>query len=263
VTDMRRILDAAQAAEHDLALKTMPPPGTAIQDERCFDCGKMSGNDWSQCGKGPCSTPMSPLYDPVHRMRMIAAARAIDANPPTHRYDFETGEAVPLTSAGADDLDRMRVVLDRPDLVTDLMTDHGVERRLPRDQRQDMIANWAELAFGREEATGLPQRGLRLLEEAIEAFQATGGDEAIAHKLVAYVFARPPGTIGQELGGVAVTVLALAAAAGLSADEEECREIHRVLSKPLREFAERNANKNAAGFKIEAPGVVLGKRSQP
>ena len=121
---------------------------------------------------------------------------------------------------------------------------------LPRDQRQVMIASWAEMAFGSEEATGLPQRGLRLLEEAIEAFQACGGDEAIAHKLVAFVFARPKGTIAQELGGVAVTVLALAAAVGVSADEEECREISRVLSKPIREFTQRNADKNAAGFKI-------------
>ena len=126
-----------------------------------------------------------------------------------------------------------------------------IERKLTRDQRQEMIARWAEQAFGREQATSLPQRGLRLLEEAIEAFQASGGDEAMAHKLVAFVFARPPGTVGQELGGVAVTALLLAAAAGLSADEEECREVHRVLSKPLREFTERNANKNAAGFLVE------------
>ena len=128
----------------------------------------------------------------------------------------------------------------------------SVERNLPRDQRQVMITDWAKMAFGGVEATSLPQRGLRLLEEATEAFQACGGDEAIAHKLVAYVFARPPGEIGQELGGVAVTVLALAAAAGLSADEEECREVHRVLSKPLREFTERNANKNAAGLLIQS-----------
>ena len=126
----------------------------------------------------------------------------------------------------------------------------AVERAIPRDKRQAIITNWARMAFGEAEATGIPQRGLRLLEEAIEAFQACGGDEAIAHQLVKYVFERPPGQIGQELGGVAVTVLALAAAAGLSADEEECREVHRVLSKPLREFTERNANKNAAGFKI-------------
>ena len=126
----------------------------------------------------------------------------------------------------------------------------AAEHSLPRDQRQEMIANWARAAFGEAAATGLPQRGLRLLEEAIEAFQACGGDEAMAHKLVSFVFARPPGMVGQELGGVAVTVLALAAAAGLSADEEECREIHRVLSKPLGEFTQRNAAKNAAGFKI-------------
>jgi NTP pyrophosphatase (non-canonical NTP hydrolase) len=124
---------------------------------------------------------------------------------------------------------------------------------LPRDQRQATTAVWARGAFGEAEATSVPQRGLRLLEEAIEAFQACGGDEAMAHKLVAFVFARPPGMVGQELGGVAVTVLLLAAAAGLSADEEECREIHRVLSKPLREFTERNANKNAAGFLVELP----------
>lgn len=137
------------------------------------------------------------------------------------------------------------------------MKDHDTERSLPRDQRQELIARWVALAFGGAEATSVQQRGLRLLEEAIEAFQACGCDEAIAHRLVAYVFARPPGEIGQELGGVAVTTLALAAAAGLSADEEEAREIHRVFSKPIREFTARNASKNAAGFKIVETGAQL------
>lgn len=116
-------------------------------------------------------------------------------------------------------------------------------RSLPRDQRQGMITAWVETAFGHEEATGLPQRGLRLLEEALEAFQACGGNEEIARELGARVFAHPPGMIGQELGGVAVAALALAAAVGLSADEEECREIHRVLSRPVGEFTRRNATK--------------------
>jgi len=126
-------------------------------------------------------------------------------------------------------------------------------RGISRDLRQVMLVDWAHLAFGDVEATSVPQRGLRLLEEAIEAFQACGCDEAMAHKLVSFVFARPPGTVGQELGGVAVTALLLAAAAGVSADDEEVREVHRVLSKPLHEFSERNANKNAAGFKIAQP----------
>lgn len=127
-----------------------------------------------------------------------------------------------------------------------------VTGKTPRNQRQELLARWAEQAFGRDEAASVSQRGLRLLEEAIEAFQACGGDEAIAHKLVSFVFARPVGALSQELGGVAVTTLALAAAAGLSADEEECREICRVLSMPLHKLAQRNASKNAAGFKMEA-----------
>lgn len=130
--------------------------------------------------------------------------------------------------------------------------ENTLERLLPRDRRQAMIAAWAELAFGREEATGLPQRGLRLLEEAIAAFQACGGPVELAHELVTYVFKRPCGMIGQELGGVAVALLALAAAAGRSADAEECLETQRVLSKPVEEFSRRNAAKNAAGFKVSA-----------
>ena len=131
------------------------------------------------------------------------------------------------------------------------------ERGLSRDQRQVRICDWAKMAFGEAEVISVPQRGLRLLEEAIEAFQACGCDEAMAHKLVTFVFARPPGTVGQELGGVAVTVLLLAAAAGLSADEEEAREIHRVLSKPVGEFTARNASKNAAGFTADPTPVVV------
>lgn len=136
----------------------------------------------------------------------------------------------------------------------------SVEHLASRDRRQAMIAAWAELAFGREEATGLPQRGLRLLEEAIEVFQACGAPAELAHELVTHVFKRPCGMIGQELGGVAVSLLALAAAAGRSADAEECLEIHRVLTMPVEDFSRRNAAKNAAGFKISAapaPEVVL------
>jgi NTP pyrophosphatase (non-canonical NTP hydrolase) len=110
------------------------------------------------------------------------------------------------------------------------------------------VFSWAKAAFGEEQATSLQQRGLRLLEEAVEAFQSVGGDISQAHKLVGYVFARPPGVLHQELGGVGVTVLALAAAAGLSADEEESREVSRILAKPLKHFTDRNQAKNDAGL---------------
>jgi hypothetical protein len=48
---------------------------------------------------------------------------------------------------------------------------------MQRNQRQADVFAWAQAAFTVEQATSLPQRGLRLLEEAIEAFQATGTPE--------------------------------------------------------------------------------------
>jgi hypothetical protein len=124
------------------------------------------------------------------------------------------------------------------------------ERPEARDTRQRKVGEWCEAAFGTEHATSLPQRGVRLLEEAIEAYQAAGGDLAMGHKLLDFVFARPVGQLGQELGGIGITLLALAQAAGLSADGEEAREFDRVLAKPLSHFTARNEAKNAAGFNV-------------
>lgn len=123
-----------------------------------------------------------------------------------------------------------------------------IDESADRNARQKIVSEWCRAAFGDKQAMNLPQRGVRLLEEAIEAYQAAGGYATMAHLLVDYVFERPKGQLHQELGGVAVTLLALAEAAGLSADAEEVREIQRVLAKPLTEFKARNATKNAAGF---------------
>lgn len=128
---------------------------------------------------------------------------------------------------------------------------HGFEDVLGKDERelrQQRVFAWAKAAFGEAQATSLAQRGLRLLEEAAEAFQAAGGTAELARACVDHVFSRPTGTLGQELGGVGVTLLALAAAADTSADYQESREVERVLSKPLEHFAQRNAAKNAAGL---------------
>lgn len=119
-----------------------------------------------------------------------------------------------------------------------------------RDSRQRRVAEWCAAAFGADHAASIPQRGIRLLEEAIEAYQACGCTEEMAHRLVKHVFANEPGKLNQEIGGVSVTMLALAEAANLSAEVEEIREVERVLAKPLEHFAKRNAAKNAAGFNV-------------
>jgi NTP pyrophosphatase (non-canonical NTP hydrolase) len=122
-----------------------------------------------------------------------------------------------------------------------------------RDERQQVVYHWGVAAFGVAHMESLPQRGIRLLEEAIEAYQATGATAETAHKLVDYIFARPPGKLEQELGGVAITLLALATTAGLSAEETEVKELKRVLAKPSAHFAKRNEEKNAAGFNLVEP----------
>ena len=123
-----------------------------------------------------------------------------------------------------------------------------------RDMRQTITTQWARKAFGDNSIVSVPQRGLRLLEEAIECAQACGVPIDKAQALLEFVYHRPVGVIAQEIGGIGVTMLVLATACGLSADEEEAREVARVLAKDPAEFAARNAAKNAAGFDLTKNG---------
>lgn len=130
------------------------------------------------------------------------------------------------------------------------LPDGTVLRMDERDQRQAALAEWAAAAFGSGHAASIPQRGVRMLEEAIEAAQAAGVDLAMAHKLLDFVYARPIGELRQELGGLGLATLLLAHSAGYSADAEEMREMARVMAKPPEYFRARNEAKNAAGFNL-------------
>lgn len=121
-----------------------------------------------------------------------------------------------------------------------------------RKVRQEVAVRWATDCFGADHVNSVEQRAIRFFEEAVELYQAAGGDLAMGHKLLDFVFNRPVGTIEQELGGVGNTVLLLANAAGLDADEAELKEMIRVLSKDPSEFMKRNEEKNAAGFHVGA-----------
>ena len=119
---------------------------------------------------------------------------------------------------------------------------------ITRQDRQSRVLAWAREAFGPEESSSIVHRGLRLLEEAVEAAQAAGVDRAQAHRLLEYVYDRPVGELPQELGGLGITLLALSAAAGLDADACEQREFDRIMALAPEHFRQRNARKNAAGF---------------
>lgn len=124
---------------------------------------------------------------------------------------------------------------------------------LDRRLRQRQVHDWCVAAFGDDHARSIQQRGVRLAEEAIEAAQACGCDKDMLHRLIDHVYSKPVGDLRQEAGGVGVTLLALAAAAGIDADGAELAEVDRVINLPLEHFAKRNAAKNAAGFNVMDP----------
>ena len=73
----------------------------------------------------------------------------------------------------------------------------------------------------------LTERNHRFLEEALELVQSTGCTASEAHQILDYVFNRPIGEPGQELGGTMVTLAALATASGLNMDTASEAELER------------------------------------
>jgi NTP pyrophosphatase (non-canonical NTP hydrolase) len=119
---------------------------------------------------------------------------------------------------------------------------------LDRTARQAIAEAWGINAFGKLEVHNVAQRTIRLNEESVEACQVANVDPDLLHEQIDEVYSRPVGELNQEIGGIGLCVLLLAASAGLDADQEENREVKRVLNKPVKYFTARNADKNARGF---------------
>lgn len=117
-----------------------------------------------------------------------------------------------------------------------------------RDILQSEVSAWVSETFGQDQASSIPVRALRFMEEAIELFQACGMPESKVHELATFIYAKPPGDFTQELGGTGTTLLALAAAAQVSASKAEWEEFQRVLSIDPAHFRARNQSKLDAGF---------------
>ena len=79
---------------------------------------------------------------------------------------------------------------------------------------QICVGLWIKACLGPLIAADVTERNHRFLEEALELVQSKGCTASEAHQLVDYVFSRPVGEPFQELGGVMVTLAALADAAG-------------------------------------------------
>lgn len=75
---------------------------------------------------------------------------------------------------------------------------------------QERVRNWMVACFGHEIPKDKVERNHRFLEEALELVQAAGCTSIEAYRLVDYVYGRPVGELSQEIGGVMVTLMALA-----------------------------------------------------
>lgn len=117
-----------------------------------------------------------------------------------------------------------------------------------RDERQAKIGQWVQECFGPDQASSIEQRALRLMEEVVELAQVSNCNKQQLHHLIEYVYRRESGNQAQEIGGVALCLMAYGAAAELSIDACELQELNRVLSKSPEVFNVRNSEKNAAGL---------------
>lgn len=93
---------------------------------------------------------------------------------------------------------------------------------------QARVAAWMLECFGAEISADKVERADRFVEEVLELAQSIGWTPDRGHALVDYVFARPIGEPGQEVGGVMVTLAALCNVFDLNIDAEATREVNRI-----------------------------------
>lgn len=107
---------------------------------------------------------------------------------------------------------------------------------------QNSVRRWLIKCFGAEFAEDKCERSHRFLEESLELVQACGCTSEESHRLVDYVFSRPPGEKKQEVGGVAVTLAALCSAQGIDLNDALRVELSRINNK-IEAIGEKQRNK--------------------
>ncbi len=113
-------------------------------------------------------------------------------------------------------------------------------------KRQELVLKWAVNTFG-PDATKRRVRAAMLLEEAIEVAQVEGLRADDVERILHRVYSKPPGEIGQEIGGVALCLEGLAQNAGLDVEAEAEREWQRIQALPSAVFQEKHADKIRVG----------------
>ena len=129
---------------------------------------------------------------------------------------------------------------------------------------QPRVAAWVREVFTNAEAEDVPERALRMAEEALELAQACNVDAEILHRLVDYVFSRPVGAPEKEIAGTMVTVYALAAALGADAQAEFETELLRIQQPEVIERCRRRQHEKRAVLSgLHAPFIKALAETRP
>jgi NTP pyrophosphatase (non-canonical NTP hydrolase) len=115
---------------------------------------------------------------------------------------------------------------------------------------QDAVWQWCQETFEGIAAWHTDkERAYRFFEEAGELFQAVGMTQEDAYKVVDYVYGRPKGVISQEIGGVMITLLALAAQQNQCVDTSMRDEYERIIRPEIKaKIRQKQLAKNQALF---------------
>lgn len=112
---------------------------------------------------------------------------------------------------------------------------------------QRAVLEWVKNTFGIGVASSKEERLKRFLEEVLELNQACGMPYHDVMKIIDYVYTRPEGDIKQEMGGVIVTLYALAEVLDINAMDCGILEFDRVVSVNPRILQEKQHQKYLKG----------------
>jgi len=96
---------------------------------------------------------------------------------------------------------------------------------------QNAIWEWFKKVFPDEKYLSKEERTLRFLEESIELAQSLDLPKERAQALLDWVYSRPKGDTGQEVGGVCLTLSVLCSSQNLDVNDLGNAELDRV-SRP-------------------------------
>lgn len=111
---------------------------------------------------------------------------------------------------------------------------------------QRRVDEWMSSWATEKETEDLNERGLRLIEEAVELGQALGIPIEQQHAVIDYVYSRPSGLPVKELGGVLVTIGAVGNALGVSLDEIFDYEMKRIDTPEVMERCRKRQSEKRA-----------------